>query len=328
MTKRILKSTAALRSTLAVLLVLSFLALPQAALAWGTATHVYIAKRLGQQLGLANAQEMYGATLPDFPTLMFGYKYSPYLYTQTHSQFMNLVRLAPLGYQRALAYGFASHNEEWGADFTAHRKALGGGAAGYVNQKLPAVTVPLYLSVVAFLNGANVSNAVQVATALTPVLADTCIESAVDLLVSENEFAGVGVEMMLASGLRASFAPTLLTSAYAKGLADTAGISQSAAAAIISAAEAKNREYLTTYGALLTQANRRDLLAETIAQLAEQLLKDQYSLTVDVPAALIARGLDAAKLSVQSDYSTELAATVKHVGTQLQRHWIFTSLIP
>jgi hypothetical protein len=291
---------------------------------------VYIAKQLGHQLGLANAQEMYGATLPDFPNLLFGYAHSTYLYTQTHYEFMKLVKLAPVGYQRAMAYGFASHNEEWGADVTAHKQALVSGTGGYVNQRVPGVASALYPSVASFLTG-KVSDPTSAAYQLASLLADTCIESAVDLLVSEREFKGVGLEMMLASGLRGSFAPTLLVSAYASGLAAEAGITASEAAAVITSAEAKNREYLTTYGAVLTQPDRWNLSAGMLAQLAAQVLAlYPYNLTVQpedlVP--LITEGLSQAKLSVQDDYSAELVATVMKVGAELLKHRIFTSLIP
>ena len=58
-------------SILTVVVVLTVLAVPQAALAWGSATHFHFAKRLGHLLGYANVQEMYGAVLPDVPTLLF-----------------------------------------------------------------------------------------------------------------------------------------------------------------------------------------------------------------------------------------------------------------
>jgi hypothetical protein len=304
-------------------------AVPQTVFAWGTATHVYIAKKLDQQFGVANTQEMYGATLPDFPTLMFGDANAPFLYSQTHIEFMKMVKLAPLGYQRAFAYGFASHNELWGADLTAHQQSLTTGPGGYVTQKVPAVAAVLSPLVAAFLQG-KVPDPGGMASELAPMLADTCIESAVDLLVSENEFEGAGVEMMLASGLRGSFVPGLLASAYSKALAAEAGITQAQAAAILVAAEAKNRQYLVTYGAMLTQPNRWDLLAETIAQLAgEMLAAPPYNLpSVAVPPDLVKAGLDTARSVVLPDYSAEVAATVKHVGTQLLKHWIFTSLIP
>jgi len=317
----------ALRRALPLLLVVALLP-PQAAFAWGTATHVYIAKKLGQQFGVANAQEMYGATLPDFPTLMFGDANAAFLYVQTHTEFMKIVKLAPLGYQRAFAYGFASHNELWGADLTAHQQSLTAGPGGYVNQKVPAVAAVLVPLVAAFLNG-KVPDPGGTALALAPLLADTCIESAVDLLVSEKEFEGAGVEMMLAAGLRGSFVPGLLTSAYSKALADQASISQAKAAAILVAAEANNRQYLTTYGAILTQPNRWDLLAQTIAQLASEMLAaPPYKITATVPADLVKAGLEAARYVVEPDYAAELDATVKHTGTQLLKHWIFTSLIP
>jgi hypothetical protein len=317
-----MKSRTVLKTTLTVLLVLGLLGLPQAALAWGTATHIYIAKRLGQQLGYANTQEMYGASLADFPTLMFGSAYQQALYLKTHQDFMRLVHLAPLGYKRALAYGFASHNEKWGADRTAHIEAitLGPDNGGYVNAKVVLLAPSLEDSVAAVLiaNGVPEAEAQAAKFVLARTLADSCIEAAVDLLVSQREFKEAGVEMMLASGLRAPFAPELLVSAYGAF----------APAAVITSAEAKNREYLATYGAVLTQPNRLDLLSEVLAQLAETMLAAQYGRPFEVPSSVMKGALVKAIDVVGDDYSGEVAATLEQVGRELRSHFIFTSLVP
>jgi hypothetical protein len=50
---------------------------------WGNATHVYFARELGPRRGLVNANDMYGALLPDCFNLMFDAN-GTFLYGRTH----------------------------------------------------------------------------------------------------------------------------------------------------------------------------------------------------------------------------------------------------
>lgn len=307
---------------------LALLLLPQTAPAWGTATHVYLAKRLGHQLGNANVQEMYGATLPDFPMLMFGSLYQEFLYRKTHYDFMQLVQQAPLGYPRATAYGFASHNEAWGADYSAHIQALTlGGTGGYIVQKIPPLAAALLPGVSALLTNRGIYDP-QLAAQLSTTLADTALEAAVDLRISRKEFPELGLEMMLASALRGAYVPSLVVSAFAKDLAVKASISEAQAAAILVAAEAQNRQYVATYGAALSQANRADLVAGLIAQLAVQAVPGLGSPEAADLLGLVRSSLAGADNFIRYDYAREIEATLERTGKELLKHWIFTSLIP
>ncbi len=305
---------------------LALLLLPQAAPAWGTATHVYLAKRLGHQLGNANLQEMYGATLPDFPMLMFGSPYQEFLYRKTHYDFMQMVQQAPLGYPRATAYGFASHNETWGADYSAHILTLGG-TGGYIVQKIPPLAAALLPGVSALLTNRGIDDP-QLAAQLSTTLADTALEAAVDLRISRNQFPEVGLEMMLASALRGAYVPSLVVSAFAKDLAVKASISEAQAAAILVAAEAQNRQYVATYGAALSQANRADLVAGLIAQLAVQAVPGLGSPEAADLIGLIRSSLASADNFIRYDYARQIEATLERTGKELLKHWIFTSLMP
>ena len=308
--------------------VLGALAVPQVALAWGSATHFHFGKRLGHLLGYANVQEMYGAALPDVPTLMFSNPQQQAFYEQTHFEYLTFVSQARslLSYKKAMAFGFASHNGDWGADATAHKHAitLRGPNDGYVNEKVKQLEPLLRDLLKQFLkaNGKTEAEAETLALLLAPVLADTCIEAAVDFLVSENEFKAVGIEMILAAETRDAFAPTMLASAYSSDVLP---------APVIIAAEALNREYIKTYGGVLALPSwsRLDALSQAIATLATNVLNaPPYNLLFTVPTPLIRDSLDLAILYVKHDYSKELAATLAEVGRQLRLHGIWTSLMP
>ena len=111
--------------------------------AWGSATHTYIDDRLNRQgRGEKNLGEMYGGIAPDLFNYLFA-PYQPYLYGQTHDDFLKVWEAAGPGrssVKRALAYGFVSHNDLWGADVTAHHNGLTfGQGQGYVIAKAQAM---------------------------------------------------------------------------------------------------------------------------------------------------------------------------------------------
>jgi hypothetical protein len=307
---------------------LALLLLPQPLPAWGTATHVYLAKKLGHQLGRANIQEMYGATLPDFPMLMFGSPYQGFLYRKTHYEFMQLVQRAPLGYPKATAFGFASHNEAWGADYSAHIQALTlGGSGGYIVRKIPTLKAALYPSVVALLNRRAIYDP-TLADQVSTTLADTALEAAVDLRLSRKEFPEAGVEMMLASALRGSWVPSFLAAAFAKDLASYAGVSETQAQSLLVDAEAQNRQYVATYGGALSQPNRLELVAALIAQAAVEVVPQLGDPGASDLVALIRYSLVRGDDLIRFDYAAEVEATLEHVRKELFKRLIFTSLIP
>ena len=111
--------------------------------AWGSATHTYIDDRLNRQgPGQKNLGEMYGGVAPDLFNYLFA-PYQPYLYGQTHDDFLKVWEAAgprQSSVKRALAYGFVSHNDLWGADVTAHHNGITfGQGQGYVIAKAQAM---------------------------------------------------------------------------------------------------------------------------------------------------------------------------------------------
>ena len=177
---------------------------------FGAATHAYIAHEIGEQQGSSNLNEIYGALLPDAFNTMFGDPYQGELWTQTHYEFMKLVEKAESENDRALAYGFASHNEAWGADQTAHISAIGDPTQGYVIRKQDELAGILEPQVRLFLLFSGVPNANEVIDEVLPTVAHTAIETAIDLLICQNEDPDIGQRMVLAARTRGWSAPILL----------------------------------------------------------------------------------------------------------------------
>lgn len=290
--------------------------------AWGSATHAYIAYEIGRQQGSSNLNEIYGAVLPDAFNMMFGDPYQGHLWTLTHYEFTQLVEAAELGNDKALAFGFASHNEAWGADQTAHINSITDPGQGYVIRKQDQLAAILEPQVRLFLLFSGVPNANEVIDEVLPTVAHTAIETAVDVLVAENEDPDIGRRLVLAAQTRGWSAPILLCKAYAADLAATAGTTEVVAAPLIIATESEFRHQMILYGTALTQDDPVDVLAEHGAGLAGLLLAARHGVIVDIPADLMKDILDTAVDLVRDDYAAEVAATITHVQQELESHSI------
>src|SRR4030042_2528454 len=155
---------------------------------------------------------MYGAVTPDMFNLLFGYPNQNYLWNETHNEFMKVVDKAQLRVMKAFAYGFESHNEEYGADYSAHKHSAMGLGDGYVNVKRDILAPQLVSPLTQFLvnKGFSDSEAQFLAGQMAPIIADSAVESAIDYLVSQNEDSYGGVRMVMAAGSRSSLVPLLL----------------------------------------------------------------------------------------------------------------------
>jgi len=295
--------------------------------AWGPAAHAYIAHELGSEQGRADLQEVYGAVLPDAFNLMFGDPFQESLWTQTHYEFMKLVEKAESNGDQALAYGFASHNEAWGADRTAHISSTAHPESGYVIRKREELAAILEPQVRFFLLISGVFNAGAVVKDVLPTVADSAIETAVDLLICENEDPQIGARLMLAARGRGWSAPILLSKAYAGDFAATAGITEAVASSLIIAAEGEFREQIERYGSALGQEEPIAVLSEQGAELAKLLLAAEHGTIVDIPADLMTQILNEAIDVVKDDYAAELAATIAQVRQELESHGVATGAL-
>mgnify|MGYP002682391418 CR=1 FL=1 len=103
------------------------LAISADAFAWEKGTHAYIADLVRKKAGVLNIEEIYGAMAPDAFNTLFtvpGLAFRDWLYEETHYNFMKVWNAIRMGREKSAAAGFLSHNNAWGADWTAHTSSL------------------------------------------------------------------------------------------------------------------------------------------------------------------------------------------------------------
>jgi hypothetical protein len=334
------------RSLFIALCLLVFLG-AQLAFGWGNATHVYFAKQLGAKFGPFNLNEMYGALLPDCFNFVLTAE-GQLLYEQTHDNAMPVWSAAGGPLQKSLAFGFMTHNQSWGADYTAHIRSFtfpskgnspkGGGGyaivkgieltpqlAGVLKQILLAAGVPEVDA-----NGNPVAEAF--AYGIAPALGHDLAETAVDLLVKRHIDPMVGVRMMLAAERRPAGAGELLASAYAGPLAAVTGKPLDEVTAFIVDAEGQFQIYVQQYGYAfsLPEAETIALLSEQTVPIAEMYIEAALAenglpeIDVTVEAAQVEAFIRAAIEVVEPDYARELSRTLAMIEKELRKHSIQT----
>lgn len=301
-----------------VVLFLMVLSLSSEAFTWSAATHAYIEDHLGRTRGLENDNEIYGGMVPDVFNLLFDYPtYLDYLYSETHNEFLKVWRPSRWGLEKSLAYGFVSHNDAWGADFTAHHHCLTCGVPeGYAIAKakelLAIVPLPLELGIPEVV-------AIEIFSEI--------VENSVDILVSKTTDPLIGKKIAASAILRSPQFPILLTKAYAKDLAIYGDISYLEAARLITSAEKEFRKTIILYGQVLTQdqATSIQVISEQTADLAEDFL-DLYGIQLLIPKEesiqMVIEYTTLAILICENNFQHEIEATIHFVYQQLKRHGI------
>jgi hypothetical protein len=285
------------------------------AFSWGSATHAYIGNKLGAKAGLKDFDEMYGALAPDVFNYTFA-TYYPYLYGQTHYTAFNLKSVADEKLQKALAYGYVSHNGVWGADVTAHHAGITfGQSEGYIIAKANE----LALQVGPLLESKGI-------TLTPPVLQEVChnfVEASVDILMTRLD-PKIGAKLLQAGLFRTRSFPTMLVEVYAQGLADSTGMSLEEATQVITTAEGSFRRITILYGLALTEPENVsiELLAENFATFAGTFMA---AMGVTLPpgvdlAPLAAFGIQQGITLCENDFAAEIGATVKFVKKNIAAH--------
>ncbi len=292
-----------------ILAVLLLVFTPSTALPWGWGTHAYFANRFGAFFGSQNLQEIYGAVLPDAYAAIPSLEVQEQFFWQTHYEFCDFVKEAkPV--LPAVGRGFASHNEDFGADYSAHIQNLTLGTqaqGGYVIVKqyqLVTSNIPLF-------NKITESLPSDVAELVVARAAHAAVEVAVDLWLKREQDPAWGVRLFLAASFRDPRIPDLLVKAY-KNEIDTS---------VIRNAETVFRQAAISYSSafLFEEEVTVQLLA---AQAADQLRRDvelisggTLSLVVDPNDLAVI--LYAAMDLVKDDYFTELSATLEMIRANL-----------
>jgi hypothetical protein len=292
-------------------------------LAWGAITHAYFANELGYREGMPNAQEIYGSTLPDMFNLMYGSPYNEYLWMETHYGFMKVANRCSGRNLEAFAFGFASHNDDWGADLTAHRDARTMPGEGYVIAKVNELVPVLKPQLIDILTAAGVPDAATIADDAAPGLAENFVETAVDLLVKENEDPLIGYRLAIAAQLRDYRIPFRIYGAYAVDFADEFDIPLLEAATILLRAEKDCRDLMRTYGIIFTMEMSESIsfLLQWGAGLAEEFLKAETGMDIVVSPSILEDFLfDEVLPRIEPDYNAEIAATLTYLAGEMGAH--------
>ncbi len=305
-----------------IVIAVAVLLFASSALPWGSATHAYIDDHLGLR-GPGNLRELYGGTAPDIFNQLFGNPIQQaYLYSQTHAvSFLKIWNEARCLPEKPYAYGFVSHNDLWGADFTAHHSGqFFGQGKGYVIAKAEMLQGPL--------NDLLQSLGLHVPGDVTLVIAENLVENGIDILIKRKDPL-IGVKVSSSALHRGPDFPLLLVKPFAGGFAVDLHISHAQAARLITSNEMVFRKTMILYGQALTQdeATALQLVSQQLAELAVGFL-GTYGITlppgVDVAdlTPKIQLGTQQAMLICAGDYLKEIGMTIQFVNAQLVSHGI------
>jgi hypothetical protein len=271
--------------------------------AWGPGTHTHVANQL-KRAGTNKAERLYGAIAPDFNLLRSMSSADP-LFLATHYLPLRPWEEARSPQERALAWGFATHNEAWGADHTAHIGCLTltDTSRGYVVQKAAALQQMLLGQL----------TAAGMEAFLPMITLDNChfiLEYGIDLLARRMD-PYLGAQLMEAASHRNSAMGALMARAYAPGDAE--------GGAALAALEGAWRTFMIRYGHILKQPEHKALpmMADFLVDLGVQL-KALPAVGPDLRPALvrlIELGLvDAIELCAP-DFGIEIDATIQALRT-------------
>ena len=272
---------------------------------WAWGTHAFIADGLGKKRLPANSNEIYGSVAPDAFNFLF---YSPELLETlapaAHYGAEVMWDLARNQPEREFAYGFASHNEAWGADETAHIKGTALDV-GYVIVKANYLLNDMGFDAIL----ANLGLPLEARYLVAHVL----VESAIDLDLAKNH-PELGVKLERAGLHRNQLFPKMMVAAFRDEA--PVGWSSDIERQILETEEGFRGDIIA-YGKLLQQPElvARDLMAALLVQQAAGYLSMLGLPPFDTATlkgyANIGLGL---AMDVCSDYMAELEATKASVA--------------
>ncbi len=311
-----------------ITILLSVLFFSESAFSWGGAVHAYLAEQYSAKNKLTAGNQIYGGFTPDIFNFRFDAPaYMAYLFNQTHNNTMRVWDAAQSGPEKALALGFVSHNEVWGADFTAHRSGITFGQQGSIPGKPGEggyIIAKAYI-LKAILEQDPAYSALQLPEAVSLEVAHNLIEYGVDILM-KNLDPGIGLTLTDAAFQPNPAIPLLLQKAYAADFADHFGIRFVDAFMFIRSSETEFRTMMAHYGQALMRDDATSilLLSGQLAELATQFLASYgYVLPPGVDIApLLQSGIMLSMMLCANDFAAEVLATADFVDQQLDLNGI------
>jgi hypothetical protein len=277
---------------------------------WGSATHFYIDEQLTMKSMGLKFNAGYGGMAPDAFNYLFSSPYLENLYAATHYQFQPIWDKAGNRIAQALAFGFITHNDAWGADYTAHHAGITQGTAeGYVIAKAQALLVL-----------APLPPELPLSQQQGMSLYHEFVETAVNVLMKRVD-PRIGEKIAFAALRRNPQFPLLLVGAYAEEFAAYFGGPAEATQAIL-AVEEEFRRISVLMGQVLCQeeAVAVQLFAEQMADMADDFLGAPLPIPRETAVSLVTQLIHAAMDLCAPDFQQEIEATIGQVALQMAAH--------
>jgi hypothetical protein len=282
--------------------------------AWGSATHAYIADHIGSRVEGINNAEAYGAMVPDLFQSDMDLAFDPLLSAYTHGTWGHELFLAPwltarMREDRASGYGWASHNDVWGADSTAHDPI-----SGYVVHKAAELDAAMAADGVWDYIEQQLGFPLPDADRL--LFCHIVVETDGDILMKGAD-PKLGEHVIGAALLGAPQIATLLVDSL-----------EGADAATVRTMEDRFRRYMYFYGGSLAQDDDEaiELLSHDVTRQALAYLAWAHpELTVDDFQDLVDRLAHFAMLSalpLMDDYIPAVQETILSVSSELAAHHV------
>ncbi|MRR34434.1 hypothetical protein EG829_06995 [bacterium] len=317
------------RTTIGLIFCL-FLSMSTAAFPWNQATHAHIADRLAARAGHDDMSEMWGSVGPDFFNYVFDPALCPtWISDQTHGTysetFLKVWNAADIRFEDSLAYGFVSHNQQWGADYTAHISCRTCGQDdGYVivkarqllNAPLDPASPERTFGVVFTELGMDPDQGLLVAHLIT--------EDAVDIRLRNDLDPLLGRKLARAARNETRRFSALLVDAYGQDYAAHCfGGDYSTAANVLTATEKQHRKDMIFLGQAISQPE--PVAVQLLAEQVVAILPDFLGVPLPVPEEDVVEIMKAAivtAITSCADYRAEIDATIEFVDENLNEHRI------
>jgi hypothetical protein len=329
--KRILKGFVVFSAMVVMLITTS-----SAAYSWGWAAHTYINDQLSLSSGGKKKNEIYGGMAADsFIFMLDDPTTMQFLHGKTHTQFMSVWENAQSASEKSTAFGFVSHNDSWGADYTAHHAGRTfGNECGYVIAKaanlkdimidkevIPQEFLDLMAALLAeFYPEEQVS---MIIDGILLTFSHEFIEYAVDILMKDID-PQIGVKVKSAAASRSQKFPRLLAKTYGKELSTFKNISEKESAKIIMNEEKKFKKRMMTYGKMLSedQETAVQLVSMQLVEIARAFLAgNKIVLPSDLDLTPLAKGgILGAMALCAPDFQEELQATVEYLRVEMSKN--------
>lgn len=272
---------------------------------------------------------MWGGTAPDFFNYVFDPNSCPgWVADQTHGTtsetFLKLWNAAGTPGEKAFAYGFVSHNQQWGADYVAHTSGLQRGyeSDGYIIIKArqlldaPVDSANPHLTFGSVFSGSFGASADEAL-----LIAHVIAEYAIDIRLAQEADPLLGQKLATAARREAQHFTPLLVKAYAAEYgAHCFNGDLATATKELTTAEKLHRKDMIYLGQAISRP--KPLAIEMLAEQLITILGDFLPGPLPDNAAAIIKGAISSAMDLCYDYRAEIETAIDFVGKKLKEHGI------